>query len=98
MDELVLIKSGFFESAEFFFYIMTSFAFFVGIMLIVSYRSFESFNASLQKEFGLKKRVAPKIEDTSNAFIDWIVSRYPLISGILISVIAFILLLVFKVA
>ena len=98
MDALGLIKAGFFESAEFFFYIMTSFAFFVGIMLIVSYKSFETFNTSLQKEYGLKKRIAPKIENTSGIFIDWIVSRYPLISGIFISVVSFILLLVFKIS
>ena len=76
---------------------MVSFSFFVGIMLVVSFEAFEHFNAALQKEYGMKKRLAPKVESIENKFTDWFLTRYPLISGIFISVMSFILLLIFRV-
>lgn len=63
---------------------------------MVSYEGFKKFDASLQKEYGMKKRIIPKIENTFGVFADWIVSRYPLISGIFICVMSFMLLLMYK--
>ena len=92
----MLEKLGLIESAEMFVYLMLSLSFFVGIMLIVSYEAFRHFDAALKKEYGWRRRLFPKIEDTSNTLVDVIITKYPLTSGIIIAVSAFILLLLYK--
>ena len=78
------------------FYIMISFAFFVGILLMVSQEAFDSFNRDLQKEYGIKRRLFPKIEDSNFNFIDYLLLKNRLIAGLLITVISFVLLLIYK--
>ncbi len=84
------------ESAKIFTYILLSFAFFVGIMLIVSQEAFVTFNRALSREIGLKKRLIPKLEDKQYQFIDFLILKYPMIAGLLISVSSFMLLLMYK--
>jgi len=84
------------ESIEFVAYIMLSLAFFVGIMLTISQEAFEHFNAALQKEYGIRKKLMPKLENTKTNFVDWIVLKYRFFFGILITVAAFVLLLMYK--
>jgi hypothetical protein len=83
----------FWESARAINVFLLSFAFFVGIMLLVSREAFTRFESDLQKEYGLKQRLVPTIEQPGNKCIDWFLLRYRFLSGIIISVSAFILLL-----
>lgn len=83
-------------SANMFFYIMVSFGFVIGIMLMVSPESFESFHRSLQREYGLKVRLVPRIENTTIELIDKAIIKNRVMSGLVISVTAFILLLLYK--
>jgi ABC-type phosphate transport system permease subunit len=84
------------ETFRFFILIMISFAFFVGIMLLVSQEAFDAFSRDLQKEYGVKKRFFPKIENSQYNFIDFVVLKYRFMAGIIISIAAFILLLLYK--
>ena len=84
------------ESLRFFVYLMLSFSFFVGILLIVSQEAFVHFNKALQKEIGLRKRIIPQLENKEIQFIDLVILKYRLFCGILISVSAFLLLLIYK--
>ena len=92
----MLEMTGLLESAQFFSYLMLSFAFFVGILLMVSQEAFYYFNKALQKELGLKKKVLPRVEGKQIHFVDWLVLKYRFVSGLLISIAAFVLLLVNK--
>ncbi len=83
-------------AAKLFIFIMLAFAFFVGVLLLVSDQAFNMFNKDLQREYGIKKRLFPKIEDSRFEFIDFLLLKYRFISGLLIAVIAFILLLIYK--
>ena len=87
---------GVIDAAKFFIYLMLAFAFFVGVLLLVSDEAFSLFNKDLQKEYGLKKRLFPKIEDSWYGFVDFLLLKYRFVSGLLITIIAFILLLVYK--
>lgn len=87
---------GLLESAQFFVYLMISFAFFVGILLLVSQDAFSTFDRELQKEYGVKKRFFPKIEDFHINFIDVVVLKYRVLAGLIITITAFILLLIYK--
>lgn len=78
------------------FHIMVSIGFFVGIILMVAPKAFDSLDEALQKEYGIKKRFIPKIEDTKIDVIDQICKRNTVISGMVISVLSFILLMIFK--
>lgn len=73
--------------------LLLSFAFFVGIMLLVSRNAFTQFDSALQKEYGLKYQLLPKLEQPKIQFVDWLLLRYRFFSGLLISISAFILLL-----
>ncbi|OGX08859.1 MAG: hypothetical protein A2Z88_09970 [Omnitrophica WOR_2 bacterium GWA2_47_8] len=77
-------------------YIMISLAFFVGILLLVSQEAFNVFNDDLKKEYGVKKRLFPRIEDKWFDFVDFIILKHRFWAAILITVTAFILLLVYK--
>ena len=84
------------DAVKLFIYIMLAFAFFVGILLLVSDQAFSIFNKDLQREYGIRKRMFPKVEDSKYEFIDFLLLKYRFISGLLISIIAFILLLIYK--
>ena len=77
-------------------YFMLSLAFFVGILLLVSQEAFNIFNDDLKKEYGIKKRLFPKIEDQWFNLVDFVVLKYRFWAAILITVAAFILLLLYK--
>lgn len=83
-------------SAKMFFYIMISFSFFVGIILTIAPEAFESLNRTLQKEYGLKKKFFPKLEDTKVDVVDRALSRNRVLTGVIISVTSFILLMLYK--
>ena len=83
-------------SANMFFYIMVSIGFFVGIILMVAPEAFDSLHKSLQREYGLKIRLVPKIENTSVDVIDRAIIKNRVMSGLIISVAAFVLLLLYK--
>ena len=78
------------------FYIMVSLGFVVGIILMVAPKAFDSLNEALQKEYGIKKRFIPKIEDTKIEAVDDFCKKNTVIMGMIISIISFILLLIFK--
>ena len=75
---------------------MVSFAFFVGIVLMVSPEAFEALNRALQKEYGLKTRLVPKLENTSIDVIDKALIKNRIIAGLIIAVCSFVLLLINK--
>ncbi len=83
-------------SAKFLVFLMLSFSFFVGIILLVSSDAFRSFNQALQKEYGLKRRIAPQLEDARVDFVDRVLIKYRLMAGLLICIAAFFLLLLYK--
>ena len=83
-------------SVNFIVYLMLSFAFFVGILLMVSQEAFVQFNNSLEREYGMKRRIIPKMEDTCFDFIDKVLIRYRVLAGLIISVCSFALLLAYK--
>ena len=83
-------------SAHVLFNLMLSFAFFVGLILMVSREAFGAFHQALQKEYGLKRRLAPKIENHSSDIIDKILIKYRVFAGMVICIIAFFLLLAFR--
>ena len=83
-------------SINMFFYIMVSFGFVIGIVLMVSPEAFESLNWAMQKEYGLKIRLVPKIENTTMDFIDKTIVRNRVTAGLVITVMAFVLLIVYK--
>lgn len=91
LDSLELL-----DAVKLFIYIMISFAFFVGILLLVSDQAFSLFSKDLQREYGIRKRMFPKVEDSKYEFIDFLLLKYRFISGLLISIIAFVLLLIYK--
>lgn len=84
------------ESVNLVFYLLVSIGFVVGIILMVAPKAFESLNKSLQKEYGLKKRILPQLEDASIEVVDKMVKKNTVIYGMVISTISFILLLIYK--
>lgn len=92
----MLENMGLSESLSMIIYLMLSFAFFVGIMLLVSEESFRFFNTALEKEYGLKQRLIPGIENTQNKFIDFVILKYRMFSGLCIVIASFMLLLLYK--
>ena len=77
--------------------LMLSFSFFVGIVLMVSSEAFGAFHKALQKEYGLKRRLAPKLEDTKFDIIDQVLMKYRVFAGMLICLTSFFLLLLYKI-
>ena len=76
--------------------LMLSFSFFVGLILVVSREAFGAFHKALQKEYGLKRRLAPKLEDSGSDIIDKILMKYRVFAGLIISITAFFLLLAYR--
>ena len=73
--------------------LMLSLAFFVGILLMVSRDALITLNRDLQREYGIKRKMAQKLEDVYIDVVDRTSLRYPVPVGLLIAVAAFILLL-----
>ncbi|MFH1359579.1 MAG: hypothetical protein ABIJ41_00895 [Candidatus Omnitrophota bacterium] len=80
-------------SMKTFFHIMTSFAFFVGITLMISPEAFESLNRALQKEYGLKRKIVPQLEDKKIEVVDQFIMKNRTVAGLVITAASFILLL-----
>ena len=51
---------------------------------------------ALQKEYGLKRRLAPKLEDAHINFIDRVLMKYRVLAGMTICLASFFLLLLYK--
>ena len=83
-------------SAKFLIFLMLSLAFFVGLLLLVSHEAFQSFHNKLQQEFGLKRRIAPKLENTQVDIVDKVLLKYRFLAGLMICMAAFFLLLIYK--
>jgi hypothetical protein len=77
------------------FYFMISLGFFVGIVLMAAPEVYAPLNKALQKEYGLKTRLAPQIE-APNDIIDKVIQKNMVFAGVLISTSAFMLMIVFK--
>lgn len=81
------------------FHFLLSFGFFVGIVLMISPEAFDALNKAFGKEYGIKTRLIPKLELTFIHILDKIITKnrmHGIISGFLISLISFILLLINK--
>lgn len=82
-------------SAKVLFNLMLSFSFFVGLILMVSQEAFSAFHKALQKEYGLKRKLAPMLENTRFDFIDRVLMKYRVFAGMAICITSFFLLLVY---
>ncbi|MBN1870445.1 MAG: hypothetical protein JW847_07730 [Candidatus Omnitrophica bacterium] len=78
------------------FCILISFGFVIGIILMVAPGAYEAFNQALQKEYGIKKRFIPKIEDGKIEAVENLCKKNTVITGMIISILSFMLLLIFK--
>lgn len=83
------------ETANMVFYIMISFGFFVGIILMAAPEVYHPLNKALQREYGLKIRLVPKIEEYAEA-MDKVLNKHRVIAGMCISVSAFMLMMIYK--
>ena len=83
------------ETASMVFYIMISFGFFVGIILMVAPEVYHPLNKALQREYGLKIRLLPKIEESAET-VDQVLSKHRIIAGMCISISAFMLMMIYK--
>lgn len=84
------------SSINMIFYILVSFGFVIGVILMVAPGAYDTFNQALQKEYGLKMRFIPKVEDTKINTIDEICKKNAGIAGMIISFLSFVLLLTYK--
>ncbi len=80
------------EVFRLFMQIMVSFAFFMGIILLVSPEAFNMLNQTLSREYGLKKRIIPQLEDKKIDALDRFILQNRILSGAFISVSSFLLL------
>ena len=87
---------GVHESKRMIIFIMLSFSFFVGILLTVSREAYLFFNKALQKKYGIRRTFITFIEDTEFDHIDRFILKYRVRAGLIISISAFILLLIYK--
>jgi hypothetical protein len=78
------------------FYLLVSVGFVVGLILMVAPQAYDAFNIALQKEYGIKKRFIPKIEDAKNEALDAACKENRVIAGMLLCIVSFVLLLIFK--
>lgn len=79
-----------------FFYIMVSIGFVIGLILMVAPEAFVTFNKALNQEYGFKFRFLKKIEDDKIDHIDRFATKHSVIMGMIISVITFALLIIYK--
>ena len=83
-------------SADMIFYMMVSIGFVIGIILMVAPEAFVTFNRALNREYGFKFRFFRKLEDDKNESLDRFATRHSVIIGMIISVITFALLIIYK--
>jgi len=83
------------ETANMVFYIMISFGFFVGIILMVAPEVYHPLNKALQREYGLKIRLMPKIEESAET-LDMVLNKHRVIAGMCISISAFMLMMIYR--
>lgn len=83
-------------SANMLFYIMVSIGFVIGIILMVAPEAFETLNKALNQEYGFKFRFFAKIENTSISDFDRFATRNSVIIGMVLSVVTFALLIIYK--
>ena len=83
-------------SARMFFIMMVSFSFFVGVFLMASPDAFKAIDKALQKEYGIKTRFVPHIENSYFDALDKFILKNRVKAGFFIAAFAFILLLVNK--
>ena len=74
-------------------HLMLSFAFFIGIILMISRDAFITLNRDLQREYGIKRRLSAKLEDVYIDVVERASLKYPVFVGLFIAIFAFILLL-----
>jgi len=84
------------SSINMIFYILVSISFVIGIILTAAPQAFEELNNALQREYGIKKRIIPGLEKTGISIVDKICKKHSVFIGMLISIISFFLLLIFK--
>ena len=77
-------------------FLLLSLSFFIGILLIISRESFISLNKALQQEYGIKRRLAPVVEDAYIDVVDSFLTKHRVWAGLLIAISAFVLLLLYK--
>ena len=87
---------GIFVSMNMIFYLMVSFGFVIGIILMVAPEAFENLHKALQREYGLTVKLAPKFENTVFNAIDKAIVKHRKFTGVLLSITAFVLLIVYK--
>ena len=83
-------------SIKLFFHLMVSFAFFIGVILMISSEAFEGVNRVLLREYGIKTKMIPPLESTMINTIDKFVMKNRVFAGMLISIFSFFLLIFFK--
>ena len=83
-------------SSKFFFNIMVSFSFFVGVFLMASPDAFKAIDKALQKEYGMRKRLVPHIEDSYFNTLDKFILKNRVKAGFCIALFSFVLLLINK--
>ena len=83
-------------SVSMIYHLLVSMGFVIGIILMVAPEAFDKINEALNKEYGLKYRIIPSIEDAKSEHIDKLARKYSVIVGMVISVVAFVLILIFK--
>ena len=84
------------EPLNLIFYMLVSIGFVVGIILMVAPKAFTSLHKALQKEYGITKRILPQLENASIEVVDKTVKKNTVVYGMVISIVSFILLLIFK--
>ena len=84
------------DSTKLIIFIMLSFSFFVGILVAVSREAYLFFNKALQKKYGIRRTFITFIEDTHYDIVDRFVLKYRVVAGLIISISAFLLLLIYK--
>jgi len=84
---------------ELIFYILVSFGFSIGLILMVSPEAFDIFNKALSKEYGIKTRLVPRVELKVIHILDKIITKNRargMALGFIIASLSFVLLLVYR--
>lgn len=78
------------------FYLVISFGFFTGIILMVSREAFDTLNKAVRKEYGLKTKILPKLEGETFDAVDKFVLKNSKLLGLIVTIACFLLLLFYK--
>jgi hypothetical protein len=85
---------GLMLSVKVIFKILVTFGFLVGTLMSSSLENFQKFRQIVEQEYGIKKKIIPKIETKCSDVVDRIVLRNRVIFGVIISAASFLLLLI----